>query len=54
MRLPSAPISSFHELGMMRKLDQSSQKRRELRLAYNDYTTIDWLHDLVCPHTIIF
>jgi len=24
------------------------------RLAYNDYTTIDWLHDLVCSHTIIF
>lgn len=19
------------------------------RLPYNDYTTIDWLHDLVCP-----
>jgi hypothetical protein len=33
MRLPSAPISSFHDLGMMRKLDQSSQKRRELWLG---------------------
>lgn len=33
MRLPSAPISSFHELDMMRKLDQSSQKRRELWLG---------------------
>jgi chloride channel 3/4/5 len=20
------------------------------RLPYNDYTTIDWLHDLVCGH----
>jgi chloride channel 3/4/5 len=24
------------------------------RLACNDYTTIDWLHDLVCSHTVIF
>jgi chloride channel 3/4/5 len=22
------------------------------RLPYNDYTTIDWLHDLVCPFGI--
>jgi len=21
------------------------------RLPYNDYTTIDWLHDLVCDHS---
>jgi chloride channel 3/4/5 len=24
------------------------------RLAYNDYTTIDWLHDLVSVSTLIF
>ena len=25
------------------------------RLPYNDYTTIDWLHDLVCPtHPFFF
>jgi chloride channel 3/4/5 len=23
------------------------------RLPYNDYTTIDWLHDLVCPVPVI-
>lgn len=22
------------------------------RLPYNDYTTIDWLHDLVCPSRV--
>lgn len=29
MRSPSTPISSFHELGMMKRLGQSSQRRRE-------------------------
>lgn len=36
-----------------------SKEERELtgstvgeRLPYNDYTTIDWLHDLVCIHRL--
>lgn len=37
---------------------QVSKEEQELgetavgeRLPYNDYTTIDWLHDLVCLHS---